>query len=183
MKLLLVTIFYTYSIVTTQMVPEEKQSFDWDKWSDRANYFNIAVGALVAISAWLVYITGSKAQELAKAQFEAKTSQANEKASSAKVEAAIANRATEDLKKANLILQNTLVQTIKNAEQERQKVVLLEIDASVARNRQAIAERELLELKEKIRPRELNELQKSTLVKLLSNTQKEIFKLRPLQMI
>lgn len=129
---------------------------------------------LVAIITLVFTLKGSQLQDAIKADAEAKIAAANAEAAKAnegvaganlEIEKAKAEAAKANEETARLAIQ--LEEANAKADVERQKVAKLEIETATARRRQAEAERALLELQERLRPRTLSPAQERKLTDAL----------------
>lgn len=189
MKSSLTNLVLLLLIPAPSMAQEINDTTDWDRISDWTNYIGILGTFLIAVA---IFYTGSRSQDKMKSKFEARAKEAEKEialaktdaakanqgaenaradASKANVEAAKANKLAEELKSANLTLENQLAETSKSIEEQKTVVARLQIEAAQAKERQAIAETELIKLKESLRRRTLTEAQKVALLEELRNRQ------------
>ncbi len=176
--------------------PTEEVQY-WSLLNNLYNYIAIGLTLAAAFCAFMVFFTGSKAQNAKdiqsnKVQREAdeRISQSNASAAIAQADAAFANasagsatadaakakEATQLIEKQNLQLQRDLSNTNTQADIEKQKLAKTQIEVSnaltrqyEAERRQAEAERKLLLLSEKVKQRVISPQQRNQILDALKH--------------
>jgi len=157
----------------------------------------VTVLLLAAFFTWYTWHTGNNVQDIARRDADARIASAgvaadqarvgaataNENAARANESAALANERSKGLESTNLALRKQVATLETNAAEAAKEVAALqksaadagtvqhrvEIELSKQKERAAVAERSLLELRERIRPRMLNPLQVTEFVRILAN--------------
>jgi hypothetical protein len=141
----------------------------------------VVTALLVALFTFLTWRSGNRVQDAIVADANARIEEANKKAAEANRAAGEANKRAQELEGSNLVLRGQVATLETNAASAQKDVAALqrdaanaqaaqqrvEIDLSKQKERTATAERELLEIKERIKPRRLNDQQATAFVSTL----------------
>jgi len=135
----------------------------WERINDIANICSIVLGLLTTASAIILYQSGSKIQTLKDNRSDKFRIESDVKIAQANSNSQEAIKKSKELELQNLILQKELEERKAEANSQSQKVSKIGIELAEAKTSQAIAEKELLAMQDRFRPRVLSTLQKDGL--------------------